>query len=214
MLAASFNLIIGYGGLISVAHPVFYAIGAYGSAILARDHGWPVYASLLAGMLLAVVASVLVALPSLRVSGDYLLIASIGFQLGILEILKNAAWSGGAGGLTNIPAALSPGTGREVYAALVAVVAIFAVMLVRAIAHGPYGRALSAMRDDALAFAALGRNAGALKVVTFAVGSGLAGFAGGLYAHYFQFLVAGPIRAAGLIRVLIFWALVQGSGWR
>src|SRR5215203_4034227 len=89
VLAASFNLIIGYGGLISIAHPIFYAIGAYGSAILARDYGWPVYVSMFAGAGIALAASMLVSLPSLRISGDYLLIASIGFQLGVLEVFKN-----------------------------------------------------------------------------------------------------------------------------
>ena len=82
MLAASFNLVIGYGGLISIAHPVFYAIGAYASALLARDAGLPVPLAIPAGAVAALLASVLVALPALRISGDYLLIASIGFQLG------------------------------------------------------------------------------------------------------------------------------------
>ncbi|MFX7621103.1 hypothetical protein ABTJ52_22380, partial [Acinetobacter baumannii] len=82
-----------YGGLISIAHPIFYAIGAYASAILARDCGLPIYAAMVGGALIAVAASILVALPSLRVSGDYLLIASIGFQLGLIEIFKNVSWT-------------------------------------------------------------------------------------------------------------------------
>jgi branched-chain amino acid transport system permease protein len=188
VLAASFNLVIGYGGLISIAHPIFYAIGAYASAILARDYGVPIYGAMIAGAFIALAASILVALPALRVSGDYLLIASIGFQLGLLEIFKNVAWTGGAGGLTNIPSAVELTGGRLGYVVLVVIVAALAVVLVRVIAHGPYGRAMSAMRDDELAFAALGRNAIAMKVGTFALGSGLAGFAGGLYAHYFRFL--------------------------
>ena len=103
ILASSFNLVIGYGGLISIAHPVFYAIGAYVSALTARDYGLPVPIAMVAGALAATVASIAVALPSLRVSGDYLLIASIGFQLGLLEAIKNVSFTGGAGGLTNIP---------------------------------------------------------------------------------------------------------------
>jgi branched-chain amino acid transport system permease protein len=188
ILASSFNLIIGYGGLISIAHPVFYAIGAYTSALLSRDLGVPIPLAMLAGALVALAASVLVALPSLRVSGDYLLIASIGFQLGLLEAIKNFHFTGGAGGLTNIPAFLVPTLGREIYVAMVIIAAVLSVLFVWKIAHGPFGRALSAMRDDELAFASLGRNAMAMKVTVFAVGSGLAGFAGALYAHYFRFL--------------------------
>lgn len=62
------------------------------------------------------------------------------------------------------------------------------MLLIRAIAHGPYGRAMAAMRDDKLAFSALGRNAMAIKVGVLAIGSGLAGFAGALYAHHFRYL--------------------------
>ncbi|WP_413875581.1 branched-chain amino acid ABC transporter permease [Albidovulum sp.] len=188
ILSSSFNLVIGYGGLISIAHPIFYAIGAYGSAVLARDHGVPVPVAMAAGALIALAASILLALPSLRISGDYLLIASIGFQLGLIEVFKNVSWSGGAGGLTNIPPALPPGTDRWVYTAIVVVLAGLSVLLIRALAHGPYGRAMAAMRDDELAFSALGRNAMAIKVGIFAIGSGLAGFAGALYAHHFRYL--------------------------
>ncbi len=188
VLASSFNLIIGYGGLISIAHPVFYAIGAYTSALLSRDFGVPIIASMVIGAAVAVIASIALALPSLRVSGDYLLIASIGFQLGLLEVIKNVSWTGGAGGLTNIPSFLVQSVGRETYVALVVVVAVLSVWLVRSIAHGPYGRALSAMRDDELVYSGLGRNAIATKVSVFALGSGLAGFAGALYAHYFRYI--------------------------
>jgi branched-chain amino acid transport system permease protein len=188
VLASSFNLSIGYGGLISIAHPVFYAIGAYASALLARDVGMPIILSIFAGALIALVASVMVALPSLRVSGDYLMIASIGFQLGMLELIKNVSWTGGAGGLTNIPAFITPTLGKEAYVLLVLAVAALTVFIVHRIAHGPIGRAMSAMRDDELAFVALGRNATSLKVAIFALGSGIAGFAGALYAHYFRYL--------------------------
>lgn len=188
ILAASFNLIIGYAGLVSIAHPVFYAIGAYVSALAARDLGVPVPLAMSLGALAAMAASIAVALPSLRVSGDYLLIASIGFQLGLLEAIKNLSFTGGAGGLTNIPPFLIQSVGREAYVALVVAIAVLTVLLIRGIAHGPYGRALSAMRDDELAFGALGRNAVAMKVAVFALGSGLAGLAGALYAHYFRFV--------------------------
>jgi branched-chain amino acid transport system permease protein len=188
ILATSFNLIIGYGGLISIAHPVFFALGAYGSAVVSRDLGVPVPLAMLAGMIVAFVASIALALPSLRVSGDYLLIASIGFQLGVLEVIKNLRFTGGPGGLTNIPPFLIREFGRESYVLLVLVAMIAVILLVRWIARSDYGRAMSAMRDDELAFASVGRDAMWMKIVIFAVGSGLAGLAGALYAHYFRFI--------------------------
>jgi branched-chain amino acid transport system permease protein len=188
ILATSFNLIIGYGGLVSIAHPVFFALGAYASALLSRDLGVPVLLAMFAGMLVAVVASVAMALPSLRVSGDYLLIASIGFQLGVLELIKNLRFTGGPGGLTNIPPFLIRDFGRESYVILVLAVTIAVVLLVRWIARSDYGRAMAAMRDDEQAFASIGRDAMWMKIVIFGLGSGIAGLAGALYAHYYRFI--------------------------
>jgi branched-chain amino acid transport system permease protein len=188
ILATSFNLIIGYGGLVSIAHPVFFALGAYTSAILSRDLGMPVPLAMVAGMIVAMVASAALALPSLRVSGDYLLIASIGFQLGVLEVIKNLRFTGGAGGFTNIPPFLIRDFGREAYVALVLVVMVGVILLVRLVARSDYGRAMTAMRDDELAFSSVGRDAMLMKLAIFGLGSGLAGVAGALYAHYFRFI--------------------------
>jgi branched-chain amino acid transport system permease protein len=188
VLATSFNLVIGYGGLISIAHPIFYGLGAYTSALLARDAGLPVPVAMLAGAGLATAMSVVLSLPALRISGDYLLIASIGFQLGMIELIKNLRFTGGASGVSNIPAFLVPSYGRFAYVVLVICVAVAVVLLVRWIAHSDYGRAISAMRDDEVAFAALGRDAKWMKISIFALGSGIAGFAGALYAHYFRYV--------------------------
>jgi branched-chain amino acid transport system permease protein len=210
ILATSFNLIIGYGGLVSIAHPVFFALGAYASALLARDLGVPIPLAMLAGILIAVMASVALALPSLRVSGDYLLIASIGFQLGVLEVIKNLRFTGGPGGLTNIPPFLIREFGRESYVLLVLALAVAVILLVRWIARSDYGRAMSAMRDDKLAFASLGRDAMRMKIVIFGLGSGLAGLAGALYAHYFRFIAPEQfeiIQSAAILTMVVVGGL-------
>lgn len=187
-LSASFNLIIGYGGLISIAHPIFFALGAYTAALLGIHFHLPVLVSIVAGMLVALGCSFALSLPALRISGDYLLIASIGFQLGLLQIIKNVDFTGGAGGLGNIPSVLSGETRDLVFAAGSLLMALGVVLLIRRIVRSPYGRAITAMRDDELAFLTLGRNAMSIKLVIFALGSGFAGLAGGVYAYYFLFL--------------------------
>ena len=190
ILATSFNLIIGYGGLMSIAHPIFFALGAYGSGLLTQATGVPVFGGIAFGMALATVASVALALPSLRVSGDYLVIASIGFQLGLLQIIKNSEWSGGPGGLSNIPPLLQAVGPAAIwsYVAIVGLAAIASILIVRWLVSGDYGRAITAMRDDEEAFKGLGHDAVRLKLVLFGIGSGLAGLAGGLYGHYFLFV--------------------------
>ncbi len=188
ILASSFDLIIGYGGLITVAHPIFFALGAYASGLLNINFGVPIPLAILLGTFFAAAMSVMLSLPSLRISGDYLLIASIGFQLGFLEVIKNVDFAGGAGGLTNI-ASMYSGPGRSLaFVVTVLVVAVAVIALVHWLTHGNYGRAIQAMRDDEECFASLGRNPMAIKITIFALGSGLAGLAGALYAHYFQYL--------------------------
>ena len=138
----------------------------------------------------ALVASVALSLPSLRVSGDYLVIASIGFQLGLLQIIKNVDWTGGPGGLSNIPPLFAAvgWLSTTAYVAIVLLCALGVILFVRWLVSGDYGRAITAMRDDEEAFEVLGRNAVAMKVALFAIGSSFAGLAGGLYAHYFLFV--------------------------
>jgi branched-chain amino acid transport system permease protein len=188
ILAASFNLIIGFGGLISIAHPIFFALAAYCSAILNLHLGVPISLAIVIGALFSTVMSFALSLPSLRISGDYLLIASIGFQLGFVEVIKNVEIAGAASGLTGIESLYTSEQRSLYFAITVLVVAAVVVWLVHRMTSGDYGRAIQAMRDDEEAFTSLGRNAMAVKITIFAVGSGLAGLAGALYAHHFQFL--------------------------
>jgi len=186
-LSSSFNLIIGFGGLVSIAHPIFFALGAYTVGVLSVQFDLNPILAVAAGGLVALVASFMLSLPSLRISGDYLLITSIGFQLGLIEIIKNLDLLGGASGLSGIPNVVEDNRSL-VFAAVSLGLALAVVLLVRALVRGPYGRAIQAMRDDELAFSALGRNAKNIKITIFALGSGIAGIAGGIYAYYYQYL--------------------------
>jgi branched-chain amino acid transport system permease protein len=188
ILSASYNLVIGYGGLATVAHPIFFAIGAYATGLLAIHSGLPPVVNVLVGAAAAMVASVLLAASSLRVSGDYLLIASLGFQLGLLQLIKNLDFNVGPGGIRAIPRTIT-GAARTPSILVISIChAVATVFAIRAIVRGPYGRAITAMRDEELAFTALGRNAMSLKIVIFAIGCGIAGIAGGVYAYYFQYI--------------------------
>jgi branched-chain amino acid transport system permease protein len=188
ILAASYNLIIGYGGLNTIAHPIFFALGAYTAALLGIGTTLPAVVCVLAGIGVAVVASVALAVTTLRIEGDYLLIASLGFQLGLLQLVNNFEFTGGPSGLSNIPVTITgPGRGW-LYLLICAVLAVVVVWLIWRAMAGPFGRAVRAMRDDELACAALGRSLFTMKIVIFAFGCGAAGLAGGLYAYYFQYI--------------------------
>lgn len=188
ILASSYNLIVGYGGLNTIAHPIFFALGAYTAALLGIDTGLPAVICIVAGIVVAVIASVALAITTLRISGDYLLIASLGFQLGLLQAVNNLEFTGGPAGLSNVPMTMDgPGRGW-LYLLITAALAGLVIWLVRRSMAGPFGRAVRAMRDDEVACAALGRSLLAMKVVIFAFGCGAAGLAGGMYAYYFQYI--------------------------
>jgi branched-chain amino acid transport system permease protein len=188
ILSTSFNLIIGYGGLISIAHPIFFALGAYTTGVLSIHSSISPFLCILLGAFLALVFSLLLSLPSLRISGDYLLITSIGFQLGLLEVIKHLGLTGGASGLGNIPNIIEFGDRSSVFALISIAMAILVFLFIRWLLEGPYGLLITAMRDDELVFKSLGRNAMKVKLVIFAIGSAFAGLAGGLYAYYYQYV--------------------------
>ncbi len=188
LLALGFNLVLGYGGLLSVAQPMLYAVGAYTAALLTLHTGVPIWLAIVLGGGAAVVASLLLSLPSLRVSGDYFVLASLAAQLGVLQIVSNVDVTGGPSGLGGMPALIAGGARTALVPLLLGVLVLIVIALLAVVMRGGYGRMVTAMRDDEEAVLALGRNTRRIKVTLFAVGSGIAGVAGGLYAHIFQYV--------------------------
>ena len=214
ILSASYNLVIGYGGLSTVAHPIFFAIGAYTSGLLAVHTVLPPVLNVVIGAAAAMVASVALAASALRVSGDYLLIASLGFQLGLLQLIKNLEFTGGPGGLSAIPSTITGAARTPAFLVISVGLAIASVLVIRAIVNGPYGRAITAMRDEELAFTALGRNAMTMKIVIFAIGCGIAGVAGGVYAYYFQYISPDQfevLQSAAILTMVVLGGM--GTTW-
>ena len=211
-LSSSFNLYLGYGGLFSIAHAAFFGVGAYTSALLSMDAGVPVPLAMLAATAACAVVSLGVALPALRVSGDYLLVASLGFLLGMQQVMTNLTITGSAAGLSNIPP-LAFGAFNLTYGAgyllPVAFVAALAVALGRWVAHSPYGLALRALRQNEAALASLGRDPMQLKVSVFALGCAVAGLAGALYTNYAGLLVP-DLFSYGLSAQILATAVLGG----
>lgn len=214
VLAASFNLIIGNAGLVSIAHPIFFALGAYTAGLTGIHFGLHAIPATILGAVVAALFSLMMSLPSLRVSGDYLMITSIGFQLGLLQVIKNVEFTGSQGGLSNIPTPLTGPYRGLIYSVISLAVAAAVVWIIRWIVRGSYGRAISAMRDDELAFVALGRHAMNIKIVIFAIGCAFAGIAGGLYACYFQYVTPEQfeiLASAAMLTMVVVGGM--GSTW-
>lgn len=190
--ASSFNLLVGYAGLFSLAHAALFGIGAYTSALLTLRLGWPAIAAAAAGMALAGTVSALVALPSLRVSGDYLVVTSFGIQVLLYVLFLNwTAVTRGPMGLPGIPPIAIPGldtSGRRGYLVLSLAALAFTLWVLRTVVRSPFGRVLRGLREDEVAVQALGKNVYHFKVLAFVVAGTLAALGGSLYAHYISYI--------------------------
>jgi len=192
ILGVSYNLLIGYAGLFSIAHAAFFGVGAYVSMVVALSLGWPYLVGLAAAVLAAAAVSGLLAFPALRVSGDYLVIASLGFQVIIFNVFMNwESVTGGPAGVSRIPRPGFLGWTVEsplAYGLLSCVMAVAAYLFVRRIVSSPFGRVLRAIREDEVVTQALGKNVTGVKVVVFMVSGGVAATAGSLFAHYTTYI--------------------------
>lgn len=186
--ALGLNVIYGFTGLFSLGHAAFYGIGAYTAAFLMKWQGGEsqlyFLGSLLAGGSATALVAWLMGLPTLRLTSDYLGIATLGFGI-IMKVLFDNADSflpplGGARGMTGI---------AKLTNSAWAVMALgIAILVVRNLVSSSYGRALISVREDEIAAETLGIDTFRYKMAGFVLGCGLAGVAGGLYAHLYAFL--------------------------
>lgn len=179
ILAASLHLIIGITGQFSIGHAGFLAVGAYASAIMTMKFELPFSAALIAGGLAAAAAGLLIGIPSLRLKGDYLAIATLGFGEIVRITFLNIDYVGGASGMqvTNLT------TWPWVFGCLV-----ITILSIVNFTNSTHGRACISIRENEIAADAMGINTTYYKVAAFVIGSFFAGIAGGLYAHNFYII--------------------------
>lgn len=191
LLAIGFSLVMGYAGQISLAHVAFFGVGAYTSALLTTVAGWNVWAALPAASLTAVVCAFVTSIPALRVQSHYLAIVTLGLAIAFSEILTNARFTGGPEGIGGIPApsllGLHLADDRSYYYLLLLAVLVLGA-LGRFILASSLGRAFRAIRDDAIAAAALGVHVGLVRMAAFSFSGLYAGAAGALYAHFVHYV--------------------------
>lgn len=192
ILSVSLNIVIGFTGLLNLGHAAFFGIGAYTSALLAKVVGLSWTASLIFGAIMAALGGFLIGIPCLRLRGDYLAIATLGFGEIIRAIMKN--WTSLTRGPLGIPGIPKPeifglrfATVNE-FLILSFIVMVICVWLVHRIVHSPFGRVLKSIRDDEIASLSLGKDIVKYKLLALTIGAGFAGIAGSLYAHYITFI--------------------------
>jgi len=185
ILAVGLNMITGFCGQISLGHAAFYGIGAYCAAILAKA-SLPLPVTLLAGLILAGIVGVIVGLASLRVREDFLAITTMGVSFLFPGIVRQQEALGGELGVSSIP---SHGLGKVGFLVLVLVLAALITTFSLYIKRSWMGFAFDAVADDEDTARVLTVNVGAYKLSAFAMGTAMAGLAGGLYAYFARFIV-------------------------
>jgi branched-chain amino acid transport system permease protein len=187
IVALGLNLLMGYGGQISVGHAAFFGIGAYTSAILSVDFGWSFWTALPASLALSAAFGLVLGLPTLRLRGHYLILATLGFGEIVRLVLQN--WqqlTKGPTGIVGIPPVRLFGialqTERQFYYLALAFLALALVVTVR-LARTRMGRELISVRDHELAAELMGVDTVRVKLFAFSTSAAFAGIAGSLYAH-------------------------------
>ena len=177
ILAVSLNLINGYTGQFSIGHAGFMAVGAYTGAIITVKLGLPFELGLVVATVCAGFLGLLIGLPTLRLDGDYLAIATLGLGEIIRICILNIDYVGGASGLMGIP--------RMTTFAYTFWIMMAIIFFIKNFKNSALGRCCLAIRENEIAADTMGINTTKYKVMAFTLGASFAGTAGCLFSHYF-----------------------------
>ena len=203
ILAVGLNLIIGFSGQFSLGHAGFMAIGAYSGAIVGDsvDGIWGFALGLLVGAVIAIIAALIVGIPTLRLIADYLAIATLGVSEIIRIIIINIpSLTNGARGISGIGFPFE--SNLSFIMVTFAIVVITTIITVNYIKSSP-GRATISIREDEIAAESMGVNTTRYKVIAFMIGAATASIAGSLYATFFSVINPGVFNFQRSIDVLI-----------
>lgn len=182
ILAVSLNLVTGFTGQFSLGHAGFMSIGAYVCAIINMqvDSTTGLIVGVFCGAIAAAVVGIIIGIPTLRLKGDYLAIATLGMAEIIRVIFLNMDITNGAAGLSGIP--------RYTNWVWLCFFTTISILLINSFIKSSHGRACISIREDEIAAESMGINTTKYKVMAFAIGAFFAGVAGALYSSYFYFL--------------------------
>ncbi len=207
ILTLSLNLIVGYTGLPALGHAAFFAMGAYASSLLALNLGLSPWLGLPAGAVCAALLGVVIAVPALRLKGDYLALATFGAGVIVYSIAKNwVSLTRGPMGLPGIPGFSVFGFGLSeiwAYLILVTLFVILTYFVMGRVVDSPFGRILRGIREDEIATQTMGKDVNRHKVQVFVIGAFFAGIAGSLYAHYITFIDPSSFTVMESITILL-----------
>ena len=193
ILTVSSNLLIGMTNLLSLGQAAFYGIGAYIAVLCLMILHLPLIPTILLVMIVTASFSLLLALPSLRLKGDYFVLATLGFQLIVFTVLYNwVSLTRGPYGVSGIPAPKLFGfieiSGILPFLILSSILALFTIWIFYKLINSPFGRVLKGVREDEISVLSIGRSVTNYKIMVFVISSAFIGIAGFLYASYVTYI--------------------------
>lgn len=193
ILGISLNLLLGYSGLLSMAHAAFFGVGAYASALILLKLGIGFPIAMLVAVIASAILGAIVSIPALRIRDEYLVLLTLAFQMVVFGLtITLEGVTNGTTGLGNIPrpaffgvTLVSPVSQLP----LMLVVLLLSFLVTWRITTSPFGRVLKAMREDQEVVLSLGKDVFRFKVLAFIVAGGIAASAGSLFASYTTYIV-------------------------
>ena len=184
LLALSLNIITGYAGQAMMGHAAFFGLGAYTAAILTQTYGVNFFAALLLSMLVTGACGALVGLISLRLQADFLAITTIGINFVMVALFNNLSITGGSLGLTIVkPTLFGVKMGNRQFFWLTLILIVVLCLLIVKMRRSWFGMALASINNDAGAARSFGIDVSRYQILTFIIGTAIAGLAGGIYSH-------------------------------
>jgi len=211
IVAIGLNILVGYTGQISLGHAGFFAIGAYSCVLLMVKGSIPFIVALPVAGLIAALFGFVLGLPSLRLEGPYLAIATLGFGMAVTQIISHLEFTGGHMGIEAPKMAIGSlvaDTGPKQYAVIIIVAVALAIAALN-LMKTRVGRAFVAIRDSDIAAEAMGINISWYKTLSFAVSAFYAGIGGALMAFALEHVSAGSFN---LMLSVTFLAMVIVGG--
>jgi branched-chain amino acid transport system permease protein len=213
-LALGYNFLFGICGQVAFSHFAFYGIGAYSVVILLFEAHLPLPLAIVLGVAICVAVALAVAIPSARLEGFYLALATLALaELFVVVLNEGGSLTGGTGGIANyrLPAIFGMQVRGPWYTAVIVVLLLSTYSILSRLDRSWFGRACRAVRDNPEAAAAMGVDVARTKVIAFTLTSALAGVAGMVYA-FVDNTVNPPIFGLENAFLLLFMVIVGGAG--
>lgn len=213
LIVIGLGMLMGYAGQISLGHAVFYGIGAYTSGVLCTKFNFNPWAGIFCSIILTGIVAALIGIPSLKLKGHYLAMATLGFGEIVYIVFNELSFlTGGPSGMTSIPRLSIFGIGLNTdlrFYCFVWVVVVFVLILSLNIVNSRVGRAFMAIHGSEQAAIAMGIDVAGYKVQVFVLSAIFASISGSFYAHFITFISPSSF---GFMQSIMFVTMVVIGG--